>query len=141
MSNCNQPSPVAAGGIGERRIQTRQLCRVNRAHEWRNLTNLIYLLLALVLPYTVNYMIDLTNFVTTHVYAATIQPRPPIHMSTMYYQVAWLHRLIIFDYFKDISNDVYHANNFYMYLLFSTKFRHGVNKYFRSIFSRRPTHV
>ena len=62
----------------------------------------------------------------------------PVSIAVMHAQILSVNRSLIAAYLLDLSNDIYHANNFYCYLLFSAKYRQSLLRLFTGRKYRRP---
>jgi hypothetical protein len=108
----------------------------NARSEWRNLTNLCYLLVALLVPYFINYLVDLAWWYSFRLFNERNMYYKNVQMTSMSQIFAQLNLAkvnISLATVKDITNDIYHASNFYMYIWLSSKYRNSVRQLARKI--------
>lgn len=100
-------------------------------HELRTMKQLCYLLLALVVPYLVNQIFNVAYTVCHTEWKIFLTNIESYSITDCLNTVVTLQYCsIIFGLLLDVTNDFYHASNFYLYLLFSRRFRRSFKRKF-----------
>lgn len=103
----------------------------NVNNDLRIMQHLCYLLLTLVVPYLINQIVNVAYTVCHMEWKILVSNAKLYSLDDYLYRVVLLqYSTIVLGFLLDVTNDFYHSSNFYLYLLFSRRFRGSFRRRF-----------